>query len=52
LPIQHHSYGKEVGLYQKEVEDLHKKLDSLVADKAEEWYIKNAVCLQHCCSIL
>ncbi|KAF5352444.1 hypothetical protein D9756_005844 [Leucocoprinus leucothites] len=36
-------YEKEVGLYQKEVHDLQKKLDKFVSDGAdsEDWDIKN-----------
>ena len=34
---------KEHKLYQKEEEDLKRKLDKYIADNAEEWDIKNAV---------
>lgn len=35
---------KDHTLYQKEAEDQKLKLDKFVADGAEEWDIKNAVC--------
>ncbi|KAI0375458.1 hypothetical protein BV20DRAFT_960619 [Pilatotrama ljubarskyi] len=35
---------KEHRLYQKEEEDLKRKLDQHVADNAEDWDIKNTVC--------
>ena len=34
---------KEHKLYQKEEEDLKRKLDKYIADNAEEWDIKNTV---------
>ena len=37
---------KEHKLYQKEEEDLKRKLDKFVADNAEEWDIKNTVRLR------
>lgn len=35
---------KEHNTYRKEAEDQQRKLDKFVADKAEDWDIKNAVC--------
>ena len=37
---------KEHKLYQKEEEDLKRKLDKYIADNAEEWDIKNTVCVR------
>ncbi|KAF5392601.1 hypothetical protein D9757_002277 [Collybiopsis confluens] len=33
---------KENKLYRKETEDLHRRLDRMIADNAEEWDVKNA----------
>jgi tubulin-specific chaperone A len=35
---------KEQISYRKEAEDQQRKLDKFIADKAEDWDIKNAVC--------
>ena len=47
IGCSHHRLFKEHKSYQKEEEDLTRKLNKLIADNGDEWDIKNTVRMRY-----